>query len=556
MRFYNPDWGEGNFFHPDERNIGTAVSQIDPETGDYNPDFFAYGSVPIYMLYVISEGNFDTTIIAGRYLSAAFSTASLVLIYLLSNSLLNAIFHKKDTLLLETKQIDKYALLITAICAFSPGLIQFAHFMTFESFLTFEYLLFAYFAIKLLANPSWKIYLILSLITGIAVGTKVVSLFLLPVFVLTHLVTVLNTKQRSANKLKFYSHFPFKFLSLKFIVNFLLIGVFFLITNPFMILDYEAFRGSLDYESSVATGSSIVFYTQQFIDTIPFLYQFIYVFPSLISWPITIIGFFSLAYLVIYCIKFGLIFLIKNKYSIKLSLIISTLTGLGYGVFHFTMFVKWSRYMVPLLPFLIISTVLVLANFCHKGHKLSRLFFGILLFSTSAFAIIQGLNFSTIYLKPDPRVEAADWLKEQSDEDDTFAGEVYDMGMTAFNKTLGSHRITEFNYYNLDDITDDDQELDELTKLLNESEYIIIPSERIYPTRSRLPKEYPNSYEHYRKLFNGELGFQKVAEFTRTTYLEDVLGIRLYSAGIFLPLNYDETFRVFDQPTVTIFRKT
>jgi len=205
------------------------------------------------------------------------------------------------------------------------------------------------------------------------------------------------------------------------------------------------------------------------------------------------------------------------------------------------------------VPFLIIATVLVLVNFSFKNKKLLRHGARGLLYLASAVAIIQGINFFTIYLKPDPRLEAASWLAENSDDEDKFAGEVYDMGMTAFNVKVGSHNITEFDYYHLDDDNGTEAKLAELETLLEKSDFVIVPAERIYPTRARLPETFPNGYEHYSMLFSEELGFVKVAEFTRTTYLEDILGIRFYSGGIFAPLNYDETFRVFDQPTITIF---
>jgi hypothetical protein len=96
----------------------------------------------------------------------------------------------------------------------------------------------------------------------------------------------------------------------------------------------------------------------------------------------------------------------------------------------------------------------------------------------------------------------------------------------------------------------------ELTRFLSEVDFIIVPSERIYPTRARLPENYPYGFNHYQSLFNEELGFVKVAEFTRTTYLEDLLGFNFYNGGLFQPLNYDETFRIFDQPTISIFAKT
>ncbi|HRP36798.1 MAG TPA: hypothetical protein PLS50_03235 [Candidatus Dojkabacteria bacterium] len=555
LRFYNLDWGDQNFFHPDERNIAIATSNINFIRGDYNPDFFAYGSFPIYMIYIVSKGDFETSLLFGRLLSAIFSTISLYLIYLITKNLLFSILLKDGESIKKTNKIETYSLLAVALAAFSPGLIQFAHFTTFESFLTFEYLLFTFLALKLLNKPSFLNYVFIAVIMGLSVGTKIVSLFLVGVFLVIHFFVILKGRTNDTNKLKFIIKFPFKFLNNKFFSAVLLSILIFVLTNPFIFLDYQNFRNSLNYESSVARGTLPVFYTQQFLETIPFVYQVLYVFPSLISWPLTIFSLFALFYLIIYCLRYGLRYIFKNESKTKLPIIVFTLIGLGYTAFHLTMYVKWSRYMVPSIPFLIIAFVIVLVNLSYKRHKMIRLISKSTLFVVSIFAIIQGLTFFTIYLKPDPRLEAATWLKDDAENSDTFAGEVYDIGMTAFNGAVGNHRITEYDYYNLDDGINDQAELESLNKLMDESEYVIVPAERIYPTRVRLKDEFPNGYRHYEQLFEGELGFVKVAEFTRTTYLEDLFDISFYSGGIFMPLNYDETFRVFDQPTVTIFKK-
>ena len=54
FRFYNLNWDEGLSFHPDERNIAASVSRIRfPERLD--PEFFAYGSLPIYVYRLAGE---------------------------------------------------------------------------------------------------------------------------------------------------------------------------------------------------------------------------------------------------------------------------------------------------------------------------------------------------------------------------------------------------------------------------------------------------------------------------------------------------------------------
>ena len=91
LRLYNLNWGAPFYFHPDERNIAAAISQLRfPE--QMNPHFFAYGSLPIYVIYftgyitnfllqfVYREAiplspTFDQAIIISRVYSALFSVA-------------------------------------------------------------------------------------------------------------------------------------------------------------------------------------------------------------------------------------------------------------------------------------------------------------------------------------------------------------------------------------------------------------------------------------------------------------------------------------------------
>src|SRR5258706_8715206 len=50
LHFYNLNWGAPWYFHPDERNIASSVSQLQFPT-QMNPHFFAYGTLPIYTIY-------------------------------------------------------------------------------------------------------------------------------------------------------------------------------------------------------------------------------------------------------------------------------------------------------------------------------------------------------------------------------------------------------------------------------------------------------------------------------------------------------------------------
>lgn len=114
---------------------------------------------------------------------------------------------------------------------------------------------------------------------------------------------------------------------------------------------------------------------------------------------------------------------------------------------------------------------------------------------------------------------------------------------------------------------DSDQKRQELISWLNETDYIAISSQRSLWSLPRLPLTYPLMVRYYEALFNGELGFEKVAEFhgdirIGPLYISDTTGQmgwgQLPNVGWPPPgdLAVEEAFSVYDHPPVWIFRKT
>src|SRR4051794_40440371 len=97
FRFYNLNWGAPFYFHPDERNIAGAITQLS-FPGQMNPHFFAYGAFPIYTIYFFAlfiskftdpsfHVPFETAIIASRVLSAMLSLGLIPLVFLVGQKL-------------------------------------------------------------------------------------------------------------------------------------------------------------------------------------------------------------------------------------------------------------------------------------------------------------------------------------------------------------------------------------------------------------------------------------------------------------------------------------
>src|SRR5439155_14860988 len=95
-------------------------------------------------------------------------------------------------------------------------------------------------------------------------------------------------------------------------------------------------------------------------------------------------------------------------------------------------------------------------------------------------------------------------------------------------------------------VPDSPDKVNELIAGLDRADYIVESSNRLYDTIPRIPARYPNTVLYYQHLFDGSLGFAKVAEFHNYP--------RLF--GIDIPdQSAEEAFSVYDHPKVTIWKK-
>lgn len=545
LRFYNLNWGSPYFFHPDERNIASAVSALH-FPNELNPHFFAYGSFPIYLVYGLGvfvnllqhstdiwQIEFTRAILIGRFLSALLSTFIIPLIYVLMLRILEK----------ENRQAQIFALAAAGLTAFTPGFIQYAHFSTFETFLTFEYLLIFYFSFQLFQKGRWQDYLLTATLIGLAAATKIVSLTLTPVLLIAHFLK--NLKQQFPNQLHYFTYDLLKATAAMIIMI-----VVALMASPFNVLDYEGFASGMNYESAVALGTLPVFYTAGFLNTTPFLYQFFQVFPYLLGWPLTIAGLASFFYLVIYLIR-QLFIETKDWKDLSFMSLLLAITLL-YLIPHGLMFVKWTRYMVPVLPLIILTTVVAISKLVQSPLiNTQKMFLSVLIAFLIVLNFLWGLSFFSIYLKLDTRIQAAEWAKNNLPTDAKILSEVYDLGITPFNTYFDISNIKLFDFYDLDGshgkisptVPEDlqQQKLEELSKLLAWADYIVLPSPRIYANRLRQPELFPNGAKIYSQLFSGKLGFEELKRFERQTP--------------FFGDDSEETFVVFDHPPVMIFQK-
>ncbi|MBU4017403.1 hypothetical protein KKF69_08090 [Patescibacteria group bacterium] len=518
FRFYNLNWGSPFYFHPDERNIaGVVASSSFTTISSFLKGTFAYGNFPILLASLIKSiptpfwgfagisDSFAESILILRFLSAFFSILLLPVIFFCGK------FWSKKT-----------AFLALLFSIFSVGFIQQAHFGTFDGFISFCSL--TVFFLLLLFMQSKKIYFYYLALLFISLGAaSKITLLILVAFPI--IILLLEVKKKSLSWLKALRHI---------VVSLLLVSALTALFSPYYIT--TDFKNGLLNERGIVTGTTQVFYTQSFTGTKAVIFQFFSIFPFLANPLLTVIFIPSFFYLVFIGIK------TRDTGSLLLC---------GFFLILFLpqafLYAKWTRYMVPTLPFMYLICAIASVDFWVFLSKRRRVFIKFLLLS-----ILIGVNsifgisyFITAFVQEDTRIAAKNFSKQHIPPNLSILSEVYDLGITPFNGSF--HNITLYNFYDLDN-SSPQYTPQTLAEQLAVSDYIILPSQRILKARLQEAQIYPNGHDFYSALFAQTNGFQKIYEtpcdiFCKITYLNNPV------------FSFEETANVFDRPTVFIFKK-
>ncbi len=494
-RFYNLNWGNGYFFNPDENNMAFAISQMTLLKLD--PHFFAYGQFPLFLTFFTTPfHNFSTIVLTLRFWSAVFSSLSILFFYLIA----------KD--IFKSKIIN---FIFVLLLIFTPGLIQSSHFGTTESLLIFVFSVNIFLSLKYFENQKNRYFLFSVLISAIGLGSKITAVFFIIPFYLSLFLVFL----KKLNSLPVKGGAPptggaegFN-LIFSFFIFTLLTSLLSLLFSPFNIINFSEFKSSMNYETSVAIGKTSVFYTQQFNNTIPYIFQFQKVFPYVNGIFIFIFSF----------IGFFICFIHKSFFvNHKSKLVLILFPSIIYFIYTGQLFVKWSRFMSPLF---FIGPFFCLFIF----QKLKNKFLKIILL---LIMVSPGIYFFQKYFLTDSRIIASDWMKSNISSDSfvlSESGNVVNLPLSSFN-----FEVNNFDFY-------DPKNIKNLSSEINKSDYITIPSRRVFKN------DFPETKNYYQNLFSQNLGFVEIKKVN-------------HSIDLFLNSeNAEETWSVFDNPTIRIYQK-
>jgi hypothetical protein len=547
LRLYGLNWDGGHWLHPDERQVyfvalglawPSSLSQALSPDSPLNPQFFAYGSLPFYVLKSFSVvlslllpvlRDSDNLHLAGRPLAVLFDVGTIYLTYRLARTLLPR----------PTKgQLNAGALFAAGLVALAVVHLQLAHFYTVDPLLTFFVMLTLFLAAVTAEDGGRWTRAALGIAYGSALATKISAAPLLFPILFAYY-------QRARKRVPSHKSRTERFVDLlpPLALTIVLAILTFVAIQPYALIDWPTFLDHTIRESQIASGSLDVPYTRQYAGTLPYLYSMWQTALWGLALPVGLVAWLSLAASLVRWLRRGTK---ADALLLAWALPYLAITGLLYT--------RYLRYMQPLVPTLCILIALLSADI-KRASSQQKLVVNAgqgLLILVSAF---YALAFLTIYALPHSWLTASEWMYTQAPQASTLVVEEWDAALPLPLTVDGQpRRIEEFDVRTLPlyGEPDDEAKWQDIAADLAASDYVILASRRLYGSIPRSPDRYPLATRYYDRLFAGDLGFELAGEFSRGP---SWLNPRIEPLPDPVPswLQPDESFVVYDHPRTLVY---
>lgn len=385
VRIWGIDFGLPYLYQTDEGKIiytafYAAAHKLHPDTFVHST-LIAYLLIPVYGIYFLIgrfAGNFSSTfdfyvsflsdpttfVILGRMMMVLLSLGSVVMTYKIGRRMFG----------------ERVGLLSAALLSFNFMFVKESHYIKDEVLAAFLLLVFFFFVFLANAKGRKKDMYLAGIFLGLAVSAKYIYL---PVALI--LLVVWFWKRASGRVLLF---------------SLVLSGVSFIVTNPYVVLDFgRFFNQTLDlFYFGRGIGSALM-------DGRPALVQFLTVhLPGGLSWSLYLVSLFG----------FSICFAsMRGRKGVLLSLMVFLLfLGIVAGGGNF------ARWAIPLVPFLVLLTGIVIDRL--RFRLLLSGFILVILVLPNLLGLVRFDNWLTW---EDTRTIAKDWIEENISSGERIAVE-------------------------------------------------------------------------------------------------------------------------------------
>ena len=561
-RFSGNNYDNLRHLHPDERWLVMVVGKLH-FFDNLNPDFFAYGSFPLYVLKAVAQisdslfltqfDNYDGLLVLGRSLTSILDITTAGLVFLITKKI--------------TKKIPTalFAMLGYTLLFFP---IQNSNFFIVDNFVNVLFSATMLLLLRYLEKPNWARLNLLAIVFGLLLASKITPIILLaPMVSLIFSLPIINQLLHKSFVTTFKMKINHLFVAVKTLVlhhshyvqnrivlltiSLIKVMIFLLVVlvtvcigMPYTIINYQQFIREISAQMTMNSNAYIFPYTLQYVDTTAYLYYIKQIFlwgAGPILSMLCILGFtIGLYQLKQYWQKQGGLALLIHPLFLYLLCNIFYFLVIGRSA------VKFMRYMLPLYPALAVFIGIGFGAI-YSYNKIPKLFRWIAIFGVLVIAGLWTSAFLSIYSKPHSRETASIWMMNNIPPGSRLAEEHWDDRLPLFD-------AEQFQYIDLPlyELPDDAIKWQLVSDRLEQADYVVMTSNRLYGSLPKLAdcinhiKCYPRTAKYYEDLFAEKLDFIKVAEFTSRPSL---WGYTIIDD------NADESFTVYDHPKVIIFQR-
>ncbi len=550
FRFQGLDWDQGYHLQPDERYISLVLTTlrppgswreyIDPNSSSLSSYIhgygaYIYGQLPLTALVYLSrwagmEG-YDRTYLLGRGVSAFLDVLSIVLVFKLGKRLWN----------------EKVGIIGAAFYAFSPLAIQYSHFMTMESWVTFFWLLVIWRLLRLfqespgearrlLVRRPLMMTGVIGILLGAAMATKASSVVLVPLAASWIILILFQESPGFARRLLVRR-------ALGYLV----------ILGGTAILSFRFFQPTIFQSASWLDWSLRSDFYQAF-NFQRLAIDGLVMFPPQWQWVNTPRWWFPLKNILLWGmgpaaggpavigvireIRKGRAFFQKARPLFRLALAVWIV---AVFIWQGGKFVKNMRYFLPFLPLYALFAASALNGLKRPGLAAARP--GLIIISA-----MWAVMFTNIYRTPTTRVAASEWIYQNIPAGSKIMLEEWDdpLPLLMPGYEAVKYQTEMVGVY----APDDEKKQEQIDRWLADFDWIVLSSPRAKGSIGKLPDEFPLMGLFYRELESGTLGFMKAAEFTSFPYFT-INGLRLTINDA----SAEESFWVYDHPKVEIYKR-
>ena len=582
--------------HPDERYINLVATSIEfhfehkEGTGslsDLNPFYwpdrkttvgidipqgksrlFAYGHFPLYLRVGIAKsleyfGNvfdfhsdndilnivfaIDETVeihqiaVIGRYLSALADCVTVLMIYLIGRMMYGG----------------ATGLMGAVLFALSVQFIQQAHFGTFDSLLVSAISVSVWLMISYVNSRVLKQLHFAGMAVGVAVGVKATAILLM----IPMLIAIVSTPRvggDSGQSLSWRKIFQIWLVPAMYVV------LAFGLTNPYALIEWQNYIDNIILQSYMARGILDWPFIIQYKETTPYIYHIVEQGQWTLGWSLTVFIYVGTVV--------GIMELMSSIRKERFDRAIwAKLLVLSWILCYFLLvgglYVKYPRYMLPILPFQIIYAAELLVRTTRRHFAVGFATIVVVVGLSGVYAI----QFLSMYKTPHPWIAASDFLYKNARNGSNMLIEKWDhpLPLAGLNDKRTEIYDKDFISTNLDliELPDTIEKLEFIIQEVVAGDYIILASNRNYVPVIKNSSLFPFSGKYYRKLLDGSLGYELILVETRYPAFADrsMRGDPIRSLGIEFvydklpvavehrPISSDESFTVYDHPMVLIF---